>query len=101
VNRALRLEAIIRAYGGSASLDEILQTATSRGDKSLKHRFTNAVSELRLDMKLRTPAEALVWKRGKTPGQGTYTIFPAKAREDGEVVVLPRQIDFGAQFAHP
>lgn len=103
MNRALRLEKIIRYHGGSTSLAQIIRSIEvrmtnnldeedARGWKGLRHRFSAAVSELRADLESRTPMESLLWTKGKTPGKGLYSIVPAE-RKDGKVVITPRQLE--------
>ena len=73
-NRSQRLERILRSYGGKATLGQILSEI--REDGGLVYKLTAAVSELREDLKLRTPAQTVVCHRGQSPRQNTYTIEP-------------------------
>jgi hypothetical protein len=73
-NRAQRLERILDAYGGRAYLSQILDEV--REDGGLVYKLTAAVSELRDDLKLRTPALTVTCYKGKTASQNLYVKEP-------------------------
>lgn len=73
-NRAQRLERILRSFGGKAFLYQIL--GEIREDGGLVYKLTAAVSELRDDLKLRTPSMTVVCHKGDTAGMNLYAIEP-------------------------
>lgn len=72
MNRAQRLEQILLSHGGSATLGQILEAV--RWDGGLAYKTTAAISELREELQRRSPSKTIVWKRGKTPSEGVYSI---------------------------
>lgn len=73
-NRSQRLERILNSFGGKAYLYQIL--GEIREDGGLAYKLTAAVSELRDDLKLRTPSMTVGFYRGKTPSMNLYQIEP-------------------------
>lgn len=73
-NRAQRLEFAIRSYGGKATLRQLLDWV--REDGGLVYKFSASVSELRDELKLRTPPMTVVCHKAKTPGENVYAIEP-------------------------
>lgn len=73
-NRAQRLERILDSYGGRAYLYQILEAI--REDGGLVYKFTAAVSELREDLKFRSPAKTITCYEGDSPSMNLYVIEP-------------------------
>mgnify|MGYP001611612565 CR=1 FL=1 len=71
-NRAQRLEMALRAYGGKATLAQLLDWV--RSDGGLVYKFSASVSELRDELKMRSPAMTVVCHKGKTQGENVYSI---------------------------
>jgi len=73
-NRAQRLEAIIRSYGGRATLAQLIEA--TKQDGGLAYKLTAAVSEARDMLRLSNPPQTIVCYKGKTPSQNLYVIEP-------------------------
>lgn len=92
MNRSQRLRVIFRRFDDSPTLGQLIEA--TREDGGLAYKLTAAISELRDELEASQPMETVVWRRGKTPSQGVYTILPAEVR-NGMVVAIPRQLTFG------
>lgn len=73
-NRAQRLEEALRAYGGKATLSQLLDWV--RNDGGLVYKFSASVSELRDELKMRNPPMTVVCHKGETPSLNIYAIEP-------------------------
>jgi hypothetical protein len=76
MNRADRLESILKERGGRATLGQLIWAV--RNDGGLAYKLTAAVSELRERLELSQPPLSLRWTRGPTPSEGIYEIIKAE-----------------------
>lgn len=73
-NRAQRLEAILRSYGGRATLGQLIEA--TKADGGLAYKLTASISEAREMLRLNNPPQTIAFYKGPTASENLYVIEP-------------------------